>query len=363
MGVAGPDSDLSASAPAADKARTSSTARLMPTPPTRLGLRPSPPSPQGGGEALADLLVVEGGARPDIHMLAVDEPLPMAGHLAMQSMPAIYGLIRQHRTTLVFVNTRMQAEAVFQALWDLNDDGLADRAASRLARRRAAPPGRGGDGRGQAQGGGVHLDARPRRRLGRRRSRRQRRRAEGGLAHHAAHRPLEPPHGRAVEGVPRAGEPLRDPRMPRRARRRARGGAGHAGCPPRGARRALPAHPRHGLRRAVRRGRALRGGELGGALHLDVARGFRRRVSPSSRPAATRCAPTSASPRSGKVPTGSGGCATAGRAAIPAQRRHHHRGDDDQGPARARGAGKARHGPCRAAGACSARSRSISPRP
>src|SRR5215217_4190931 len=125
VGGVGPDSDLSASAPAADTARTSSTARLMPTPPTRLGLRPSPPSPQGGGEEMADLLVVEGGARPDIHMLAVDEPLPMAGHLAMQSMPAIYGLIRQHRTTLVFVNTRMQAEAVFQALWDLNDDGLA----------------------------------------------------------------------------------------------------------------------------------------------------------------------------------------------------------------------------------------------
>jgi ATP-dependent Lhr-like helicase len=73
---------------------------------------------------MADLLVVEGGARPDIHMLAIDEPLPMAGHLAMQSMPAIYGLIRQHRTTLVFVNTRMQAEFVFRELWDLNDHGL-----------------------------------------------------------------------------------------------------------------------------------------------------------------------------------------------------------------------------------------------
>ncbi|MFL5198702.1 MAG: ligase-associated DNA damage response DEXH box helicase [Microvirga sp.] len=83
------------------------------------------PLPASGERGIADLLVVEGGARPDIHMLAVDEPLPMAGHLAMQSMPAIYGLIRQHRTTLVFVNTRMQAEAVFQALWDLNDDGLA----------------------------------------------------------------------------------------------------------------------------------------------------------------------------------------------------------------------------------------------
>ena len=33
-------------------------------------------------------------------------------------------MIRQHKTTLVFVNTRLQAEFVFQELWDLNEDGL-----------------------------------------------------------------------------------------------------------------------------------------------------------------------------------------------------------------------------------------------
>jgi ATP-dependent Lhr-like helicase len=126
VGGAGPDSDRSASAPAADTARLAgSLESSMPAPPTPLALRASRPSPPGGGEALADLLIVEGGARPDIHMLAVDEPLPMAGHLAAQSLPAVYDLIRRHRTTLVFVNTRMQAEFVFQALWDLNEDGLA----------------------------------------------------------------------------------------------------------------------------------------------------------------------------------------------------------------------------------------------
>jgi ATP-dependent Lhr-like helicase len=81
--------------------------------------------PQREEDNLADLVVVQGGARPDLHMLDIPERLPMAGHLADRSMPAIYELIRQHRTTLVFVNTRMQAEFVFQALWDLNDDGLA----------------------------------------------------------------------------------------------------------------------------------------------------------------------------------------------------------------------------------------------
>jgi ATP-dependent Lhr-like helicase len=73
---------------------------------------------------LADLVVVQGGAQPDIRMLEVDERLPLAGHTAGVSMPAVYDLIRQHKTTLVFVNTRLQAEFVFQELWDLNEDGL-----------------------------------------------------------------------------------------------------------------------------------------------------------------------------------------------------------------------------------------------
>jgi ATP-dependent Lhr-like helicase len=86
------------------------------------------PPPQGGrgfGQQLADLVVVQGGAQPDIRMLDLDERLPLAGHTASLSMPAIYGLIRTHKTTLVFVNTRLQAEYTFQELWKLNDDNLA----------------------------------------------------------------------------------------------------------------------------------------------------------------------------------------------------------------------------------------------
>jgi ATP-dependent helicase Lhr and Lhr-like helicase len=79
---------------------------------------------RGRADSLADLVVVAGGAAPDIRMLTVDERLPLAGHTAALSMPAIYDLIRQHRTTLVFVNTRLQAEYVFQALWRLNEDSL-----------------------------------------------------------------------------------------------------------------------------------------------------------------------------------------------------------------------------------------------
>ncbi|CAO4164454.1 ligase-associated DNA damage response DEXH box helicase [Methylorubrum populi] len=76
------------------------------------------------GTAMADLVVVKGGAKPDLHMLDVNRTLPLSGHTAWHAMPAIYELIRQHRMVLVFVNTRLQAEYTFQELWRLNDDTL-----------------------------------------------------------------------------------------------------------------------------------------------------------------------------------------------------------------------------------------------
>ncbi|WP_187275246.1 ligase-associated DNA damage response DEXH box helicase [Methylobacterium sp. WL120] len=90
--------------------------------------RPSPqPLPPGRGNAsspMADLVVVRGGAAPNLHLLDIGKTLPLAGHTAWHSMPAIYDLIRAHRTVLVFVNTRLQAEYTFQELWRLNDDVL-----------------------------------------------------------------------------------------------------------------------------------------------------------------------------------------------------------------------------------------------
>ena len=79
----------------------------------------------GGGEALADLVVADGGAAPDVTMLDTAERLPWAGHSARHALGEIYDLIRRHKTTLVFVNTRSQAESIFQELWRINDDGLA----------------------------------------------------------------------------------------------------------------------------------------------------------------------------------------------------------------------------------------------
>jgi len=75
--------------------------------------------------SLADLVQIAGGARPDLSILEGDQPLPWAGHTARYAMPRVYDAIRRHRLTLVFVNTRMQAELAFQELWRLNEDGLA----------------------------------------------------------------------------------------------------------------------------------------------------------------------------------------------------------------------------------------------
>ena len=62
--------------------------------------------------------------------------MPWQGHTALYALPEIYAAIKAHKTTLLFVNTRWQAELLFQELWRINDDSLADRAASRLARPR-----------------------------------------------------------------------------------------------------------------------------------------------------------------------------------------------------------------------------------
>ncbi|KST61540.1 DNA ligase-associated DEXH box helicase [Methylobacterium sp. GXS13] len=82
------------------------------------------PQVQAPAPAMADLVTVQGGARADLRMLDLGRSLPISGHTAWHSMPAIYDLIREHRTTLVFVNTRLQAEYTFQELWQLNDDAL-----------------------------------------------------------------------------------------------------------------------------------------------------------------------------------------------------------------------------------------------
>ncbi len=74
--------------------------------------------------ALCDLVVVKGGAEPDITILPTKERLPWSGHTARYALSELYAVLKQHKTTLVFVNTRSQAEMLFQELWRINDDNL-----------------------------------------------------------------------------------------------------------------------------------------------------------------------------------------------------------------------------------------------
>jgi ATP-dependent Lhr-like helicase len=78
-----------------------------------------------GSTARADLVVADGGAPPQVTMLDTAEHLPWSGHSARHALGEMYALIRRHRTTLVFVNTRSQAEFLFQEFWRINDDNLA----------------------------------------------------------------------------------------------------------------------------------------------------------------------------------------------------------------------------------------------
>jgi ATP-dependent Lhr-like helicase len=76
------------------------------------------------GEASAALVRGAAGARPEIAISASEAYVPWAGHLALHAMPDVMNAIRASTTALVFVNTRSQAERIFQALWHLNDENL-----------------------------------------------------------------------------------------------------------------------------------------------------------------------------------------------------------------------------------------------
>jgi len=82
--------------------------------------------PQHDGKpASADIVVAGGAAAPVVEMLDTRERLPWAGHTARHALGEMYELIKRNKTTLIFVNTRSQAEMLFQDFWRMNDDGLA----------------------------------------------------------------------------------------------------------------------------------------------------------------------------------------------------------------------------------------------
>ncbi len=83
-------------------------------------------APQSRTDAtlLADLVELKGGAAPQITILEGEDPLPWSGHSARYAMRRVYEEIQRRRLALIFVNTRSQAELVFQELWRINEESL-----------------------------------------------------------------------------------------------------------------------------------------------------------------------------------------------------------------------------------------------
>ncbi|SDN48671.1 ATP-dependent helicase Lhr and Lhr-like helicase [Lutimaribacter pacificus] len=71
-----------------------------------------------------DIVMADPGPDPDISMLQTDQAPPWAGGGAGYAIPAVLEQVRRHKTTLIFHNTRAQAEIFFHKLWLQNDEGL-----------------------------------------------------------------------------------------------------------------------------------------------------------------------------------------------------------------------------------------------
>jgi ATP-dependent Lhr-like helicase len=99
-------------------------ASLAAAPSTMLRMVPLPRFAGEDQEPLADLIVVKGGAKPDITILNSEERVPWSGHTARYAVPDLYAAIKAHKMSLLFVNVRSQAELLFQELWRINVDGL-----------------------------------------------------------------------------------------------------------------------------------------------------------------------------------------------------------------------------------------------
>nr|WP_281378536.1 ligase-associated DNA damage response DEXH box helicase [Brevundimonas lenta] len=83
-------------------------------------LRPLP-APTGAG-----VRIVRGdpGAPPVVDVLVSQGHVPWAGHTGLHAIPEVYDILKGAGMTLIFVNTRWQAEFVFQQLWAMNDESL-----------------------------------------------------------------------------------------------------------------------------------------------------------------------------------------------------------------------------------------------
>ena len=70
------------------------------------------------------IVAADPGPEPDVAMLETRTPPPWSGGGGTYGMAEVLREVRRHRTTLIFHNTRAQAEIFFHALWMQNHDNL-----------------------------------------------------------------------------------------------------------------------------------------------------------------------------------------------------------------------------------------------
>jgi ATP-dependent Lhr-like helicase len=72
----------------------------------------------------ANIIEVQGDRPPEVKIIEPDTRFPLGGHSPRFAVRDIYAEIKKAKTAIVFVNTRAQAEMLFQQLWQVNDDNL-----------------------------------------------------------------------------------------------------------------------------------------------------------------------------------------------------------------------------------------------
>ncbi|MXU65325.1 ligase-associated DNA damage response DEXH box helicase [Oceanomicrobium pacificus] len=105
---------------APDAARVGLSATVEDPPALADFMAPGPPE----GAGACRIIHADPGPAPDIAILDTAHPPPWSGMGGRYAVHEVMDAIAAARTTLVFINTRAQAELFFQALWQVNDANL-----------------------------------------------------------------------------------------------------------------------------------------------------------------------------------------------------------------------------------------------
>lgn len=96
----------------------------------RIGLSATVPEPEllcawlGPTGKPAQLLEAKQGKLPKVALLKTKETIPYNGFMAKYAVPEMLRSIDAAKTSILFVNTRAQAELLFQLLWEVNEKAL-----------------------------------------------------------------------------------------------------------------------------------------------------------------------------------------------------------------------------------------------